>query len=132
MSLIKLFKEHGVTIPSSITEEQLNKAILAEIAERENEKLAAIELCRKKELAILHSAMERITANIKFDLQKRDLLNGTNITFKAEFGQYGLKVTCVGNSILTGKVYYVNSDGIVSDKQETCELPYDFRQARKA
>lgn len=131
MSLKQLFKEHNVNLPDSISEDALKKAILEEIEKKNQAKIAALELCRKKELAILQSAMERLTSNIKQDLQKRDLLNGTNITFNATFGQYGLTVTAKGNSVLTKKDWFINSDGIFSDKQEKCQLPYDFRQARK-
>ena len=131
MSIKKLFAEHKIVIPDSLTEQELQKAINAEIAKQEQIKQEAIQRCRLKENAILQSAMERLTAYIKADLEKRDLLNGCNITFTAEFGQFGLKVTSRGNTVLTDKTYFVNSDGLFSSIQETCNTPYDFRQARK-
>lgn len=131
MNLKKLFREHGVNIPETISEEELQKAVLAEIAEKEKEKNEAIFLAKKKELAVLQSAMERLTNIIRQDLEKRDLLNGTKITFVAEFGQYGLKVVSKGNSVLTNQDYYVHSDGTFSKFEKKSNLPYDFRQARK-
>lgn len=123
----KLFREHGVKIPETLSDKEVLSMLKKHLKEEEEKQKEAYKLAKTREYNVFASAMERIVQNIKTDLEKRDLLNGTKITVNVEFGEFGLVVTAKGTPVLNKREYYVNSNGQFSNVKETANTPFDFR-----